>query len=313
MQEEKVIIINNIQALIKEICEENNIKFNVISNGWVIVLEKDHKVRTLAGYKFDLNKNGLSRVFDDKFATFELLNLYKIPVVEYKLLYGYNNKEPYTKKYKSHDYLVKYFNKNNNDIVIKRNEGTCGENVFHITNIEELNSLYESIKDDDLSYSMSPFYIIENEYRTIVLDGKIRLIHKKNLPKVYGNGKSTIKELLIDFNPVFFKEIDIKDGDRVLESGEEYLYDWRFNLCNGAVASFDIDPLVKKNIEKIIKKITSSFDIKFCSIDIIKTKDNKYFVLEINSGVMMSNLLAENPEYKDIIKEIYKDAVMMQF
>ena len=33
--------------------------FNVISNGWVIVLEKDHKVRTLAGYKFDLNKNGL--------------------------------------------------------------------------------------------------------------------------------------------------------------------------------------------------------------------------------------------------------------
>ena len=94
---------------------------------------------------------------------------------------------------------------------------------------------------------------------------------------------------------------------------EEYQYDWRFNLCNGATASFDIDDDVKEKLELIVNKITSLFDIGFCSIDIIKTKDNHYYVLEINSGVMMSNLLEENSEYRKIIKDIYKVAIEMQF
>lgn len=40
----------------------------------------------------------------------------------------------------------------------------------------------------------------------------------------------------------------------------------------------------------------------FCSVDIIKT-DGSYYVLEINSGVMMKNLLIENKEVFDEIKK----------
>ena len=307
-----MIFINNIQLLILEICKENNIKYTVISNGWVLVLEKDNKVRIIAGYKFDLNKNGTSNVFDDKFATYELLDYYKIPVIEQRLLYGSNNKEEYTSKYKSYEYLLKYFNKYK-DIVIKRNDGTCGIDVFHITKKDELDELFDNIKDKEISYSMSPFYKIENEYRTIVLNGEIRLIHKKSLPIVYGDGKSTIKDLLVKFNSKFFKDLDIENGNKVLPKNEKYQYDWRFNLCNGSVASFDIDDDVLDNINKIVSEITSLFDVKFCSIDIIKTVDNKYYVLEINSGVMMSHLLNENPDYRETIKEIYTEAINMQF
>lgn len=308
-----VVFINNVQLLLKEICDENNIKFNVISNGWVMVFEKDSKVRILAGYKFDLNKNGISNVFDDKFATYELLKLYDVPVVEHKLLYGLYNMEKYATNYKNYDYLLNYFHENNNDIVIKKNNGTCGNDVYHITNINELKKIFEMIKMSKLSYSMSPFYNIENEYRTIVLDGKIKLIHKKCLPIVYGDGKSTLKELLTKFNPIYFNNKDFNNSDYIPSVEEEYQYDWRFNLCNGATASFDIDDDVKEKLELIVNKITSLFDIGFCSIDIIKTKDNHYYVLEINSGVMMSNLLEENSEYRKIIKDIYKVAIEMQF
>ena len=308
----RVVIINNIQLLLKEICNENNIKFKIISNGWVLVLEKDNKVRTIFGHKFDLNRNGISNVFDDKFATYELLDYYNIPVIEQRLLYGSNNLEDYAIKYKSYDYLLNYYNKYK-DIVIKRNDGTCGIDVFHITKKSELDKLFNSIKDKEISYSMGPFYKIENEYRTIILNGKIRLIHKKSLPIVYGDGKSTIKELLVKFNPKYFKTIDIENGDYVLPKNKKYQYDWRFNLCNGAVASFDIDDDVLDNINEIVSKITSLFDIKFCSVDIIKTIDNKYYVLEINSGVMMSHLLNENPDYRKTIKDIYTEAILMHF
>ena len=308
-----VVFINNVQLLLKEICDENNIKFNVISNGWVMVFEKDSKVRILAGYKFDLNKNGISNVFDDKFATYELLKLYDVPVVEHKLLYGLYNMEKYATNYKNYNYLLNYFYENNNNIVIKKNNGTCGNDVYHITNINELKKIFEMIKMSKLSYSMSPFYNIENEYRTIVLDGKIKLIHKKCLPIVYGDGKSTLKELLTKFNPIYFNNKDFNNSDYIPSVEEEYQYDWRFNLCNGATASFDIDDDVKEKLELIVNKITSLFDIGFCSIDIIKTKDNHYYVLEINSGVMMSNLLEENSEYRKIIKDIYKVAIEMQF
>ena len=308
-----VVFINNVQLLLKEICDENNIKFNVISNGWVMVFEKESKVRILAGYKFDLNKNGISNVFDDKFATYELLKLYDVPVVEHKLLYGLYNMEKYATNYKNYNYLLNYFYENNNNIVIKKNNGTCGNDVYHITNINELKKIFEMIKMSKLSYSMSPFYNIENEYRTIVLDGKIKLIHKKCLPIVYGDGKSTLKELLTKFNPIYFNNKDFNNSDYIPGVEEEYQYDWRFNLCNGATASFDIDDDVKEKLELIVNKITSLFDIGFCSIDIIKTKDNHYYVLEINSGVMMSNLLEENSEYRKIIKDIYKVAIEMQF
>ena len=109
------------------------------------------------------------------------------------------------------------------------------------------------------------------------------------------------------------KDLDIENGDKVLPKNEKYQYDWRFNLCNGSVASFDIDDDVLDNINKIVSKITSLFDVKFCSIDIIKTVDNKYYVLEINSGVMMSHLLNENPDYRKTIKNIYTEAILMHF
>ena len=57
--------------LIKEICEKHNIKYNLISNGWVMVLEKNNIKEIIVGYKFENNKHAIGKIFDDKNATYE--------------------------------------------------------------------------------------------------------------------------------------------------------------------------------------------------------------------------------------------------
>ena len=294
--------------LIKEICKNNNINYKVISNNWIIVLEKNNIKKMIAGYKFDNNDYSLGKIFDDKYATYELLKLYNIDVAEHNLIYSLNNKNDYAQKYNSFNYINKLFYKYNKKVVLKINNGSCGTNVFKIENKKQLKEIFLNL-DNEKSYSICPYYNVENEYRTIVLNNQIKLMYKKELPVVYGDGKSTIKELLCKFNNQYFKNIE---NDKILKPNKKYVYNWKFNLSQGSIANFDIAESDKKEILKIINKILDNFKIGFCSIDIIKTK-SKFMVLEINSGVMMSNIIKENENGKKIAYEIYEEAIKQMF
>ena len=57
--------------IVKEICDELNIKMTITSKDWMTILEKDNQKRFLLGTKFDLNSYALGSIFDDKYATYE--------------------------------------------------------------------------------------------------------------------------------------------------------------------------------------------------------------------------------------------------
>ena len=125
---------------------------------------------------------------------------------------------------------------------------------------------------------------------------------------IIGDGKNTIKKLLKDFNPAFFDDKEI-ENDCILNEGEIYEYDWRFNLSKGAKASIEIDETVRKKVEDIAINLTKSLNIRFCSVDVIKTTDNKYYVMEVNSGVMMENIIRQMPKGYEIAKKIYEKVI----
>ena len=298
--------------LIEQVCNEQGIKIKYLSNNWILELKRNDIKKYIAGCKFGLNDHALGEIFDDKYATYDLLKSNNIPVVETKLLYSKQDPNGYAKKYQDYNQVLDFFEKNHNQIVIKSNNGTCGDEVFKITSKEEVIPLVENLFMSHSSLCYCPYYEIENEYRVIVLNKKVMIMYKKIKPVVYGDGVHSIKELLLNFNDHYFKN-KVWDAtyDRVLKKDEVFEYDWRFNLSKGACAKVEVD----SNIINFVNKILDVIDIKFASIDVIKTIDNKYMVLEINSGVMMENLIdiVANTKYQDVPLTIYQEAIKELF
>ncbi len=300
------------KKIIKEICDEENINYSVISKDWIIVLEKNNVTNIITGYKFGINNHALGELLDDKYATFELLSKKNIPIIEHNIIYGPGNNNQYAIGSNSEEYVKGLFYKYNQNVVLKINDGTCGANVLHIKNIDELVEQYKNLSKKYFSMSLCPYYDIENEYRAIVVNGKTELLYKKTKPVVIGDGKSTLRELLINFNSEYFEENKILEDEVyscILPENDVFEFDWRFNLAKGSKASFDISEVLKNDIECLAEEISRKIGLGFGSIDIIKTTDNKLFVMEINSGVMMENFIKQVPNGYEIAKNIYKKVI----
>ncbi len=302
---------NNFNKIIKEICNENDVKYKLLSKDWIIMLEKNGKTRFVSGYKFDLNSHGLGLVADDKYALYEVLKEKNIPIVEHKIVYNKTNKSDYANDCNTYEYVKEYFFKNNNHIVIKPNEGTCGHNVFDVTKINEIDNILDKIFINNYSISICPFYNIKHEYRVIILEGKSELLYAKYLPVVVGDGNKTIRQLLFDFNYDYFKD-KLQDSkyDKILDDKETFKYNWKFNLSQGAIAKKINDKVLEDKLIKIAKQVGQEINLHFGSIDIIQTSNNDLLVLEVNSGVMLENYIKLNPNEYLTAKNIYKKAIL---
>lgn len=291
--------------IIKQICQEKNIQYEELSDDWIIKLKKDNKNKFLVGYKFDLNTQATAEICNDKFALFAVLESEGIQVIKHNIIF--KNEE---------NKLKKYFNDYNQDIVLKPNNGTCGNNVLHICDYNRLKDEYNRLINKCYSVDICPFYNIENEYRVIYLPDK-QHIYKKIKPIITGDGIHTVRELLIDFNKEYFsKEENFKNdnisADYIPALGEIIEYEWRFNLSKGAKIS-NVDDKEKEILMGIVRKIVEVIGVKFVSIDIVKLTNNQYMVMEINSGVMMENLIKLEENGEQIAKDLYGDAIDLMF
>ena len=289
------------KKIIIEICKELNIKYTILSNDWIIKLVKFNKTKYIIGNKFNLNKYTSGQAMCDKSAFYDILINLNIPTCIHNIIYNDLDKQK----------LITYFEKNNKIIVIKPNTGASGTDVYKITDKEELLIKAKKLLKKYQSISICPYYNIKYEYRVVVLDNKIKLIYRKENPKVVGDGKTKIKDLLIKFNKYYFKDKTL--SNKILKPGEEYVYDWRFNLTRGSIASIDIDDNLKEQLSKIAIKVASKLEIRFASIDIIELYDNKLLVLEANNCVTLSKCLNFIPNGYNIAKEIYKEALIKMF
>lgn len=229
-----------------------------------------------------------------------------IPIIKHEILFK-NQK----------DKLQKVIEDNNFNIVIKPNKGTCGNNVYHINSVSEALMVYDKIIQNGQDICVCPFYNIKNEYRAIFLNGKIEFAYKKIKPVIVGNGKNTIKELLLIFNKTYYlNQNNLKnnniDINYIPKNGEKIIYEWRFNLSKGS----NIDEISKEDlkvIESISKSAANEINLKFGSIDIIKTFYDEFKIIEVNSGVMMENLIKLKDNGRKIAKEIYRKVINFMF
>lgn len=299
------------RELIKKICEKHSIEYKLLSKDWIIMLKKNNKIRFISGCKFSLNDHAIGEILDDKYALYDVLRANNIPVVEYNILYPRTNNNSYAIDANNSNNVKEYLKKHN-EIVLKPCKGTCGNDVYHITDINEIDEKLDALFSRYSSISYSPYYNIKNEYRVITLNGNIEIIYKKERPIVIGNGKESIRELLLSFNYEYFKDkLDDSVYDKILAGGESYEYSWKFNLSNGSRASFDISNVIRRKIESISKSVIKKLDVKFSSIDIVEVGDN-FLILEMNSGVMVENLLSMIDDI-NTVENVYERAILSMF
>ena len=295
-------------TLIKEICDELDIKYTYLSKEWLIKLVKNGKIEYLAGNKFPLNNHVIGSIMDDKYATYEVLKDLYLPVAKHHIFYSEKNKEKYTEGCKSREDLLNIFNEYNHDVVVKPNDGLQGIDVYHISDFSALTNITDKLLKNNYSISICPYYHIKNEYRVIVLDNEVKLLYKKINSTIIGDGIHSIKELLVEFNPYYFSKLSLPEF--ILPVGEKYTYDFRFNLSKGSIASVDIDANLKEKLTNLAISITQKTNIRFASIDIIDTEDNELLVLEINSGVTVDKAINFIPDGYNIAKNIYREAII---
>ncbi|MDY4237347.1 MAG: hypothetical protein SOX86_05050 [Bacilli bacterium] len=307
----------NLQRIIKQIALENDLSYEVLSCDLVIKLTKGNKIRYINGYKFGLNSHSLGLILDDKYATYELLNSLGISVCKHHILFRPTNHNSYAKNYNSFDYCYDLFLKYNKNVILKVNNGTCGDGVYHITTKKELKKIYNHLLKYNFSISLCPYYDIKNEYRVILLNNEIKIMYGKINPVVIGNGKDKLIDLLKDFNINYFGyKTNLKKNinyNKVLKKDEKFIYDFKYNLSKGSIITEDIDKETKSIISKMAKDVSKKINLGFGSIDIIKTNDDKYYVLEINSGVMIENYIKLTSDGFKKAKKVYEEAVLEMF
>lgn len=307
----------NLQRIIKQIALENDLSYEVLSCDLVIKLTKGNKIRYINGYKFGLNSHSLGLILDDKYATYELLNSLGISVCKHHILFRPTNHNSYAKNYNSFDYCYDLFLKYNKNVILKVNNGTCGDGVYHITTKKELKKIYNHLLKYNFSISLCPYYDIKNEYRVILLNNEIKIMYGKINPVVIGNGKDKLIDLLKDFNINYFGyKTNLKKNinyNKALKKDEKFIYDFKYNLSKGSIITEDIDKETKSIISKMAKDVGKKINLGFGSIDIIKTNDDKYYVLEINSGVMIENYIKLTSDGFKKAKKVYEEAVLEMF
>lgn len=256
-----------------DICQEENITLELLSNNWVVRLEKNGQVHYIVGYKFDLNPYAAGKIADDKVATYAVLSQANIPVVEHTIIYEFHNQEAYAIGHNSLGYAKHYLDSHNSHIVVKPTYGTGGAKNYQVKNPRQLVTALSEIFYSHPTACLSPFYKILHEYRVILLDGAERLSYMKTLPDQRA---------------------------------------WKFNLQQGAIAE-PIPAHLRESIVALAKRAVREIGLRFCSIDIIETANHELLVLEINSGVMTNTYIQQYPEEYDKVKNIYRDAVKLMF
>ena len=297
------------RKLIEEICKEENIKYNLISKDWIMVLTKNGVTRCISGYRFPLNDHAIGSVIDDKYALYDLCKLLSLPIIEHKLLFNPNSKLGIN----TLKLIDKYFEEYNKDVVIKPNNGSEGIGVFHINSRDELLEKANELFKTNFSISICPFYKIDKEYRVVVLDNEVKLIFEKTKPVVVGDGINTIRDLLKRLNPYYFQnKLTDRKYNTILTNGQIYEYDWRFNLSNGATAKLVEDNDLKQTLTELALDITNKINAKFVSVDIIRS-NNKLYLIEVNSGVCINKVCNFIDKDFKITKEIYRSAIKKIF
>lgn len=305
-----------LDGIIRELCEEMDIKLEKLSNDWILQLSKDGKIRHITRNHFDINSHSSCEIADDKYATYEVLKSQNVPIIEHTILFNPANMSRYIPEEGIWSTVEDEFSKHK-CLVVKPNHGYEGKGIELCHTKKEVEKAIENLFRTCLTISICPYYNIETEYRTFYLNGEIHLIYGKNKPVVMGNGQATMQELLQ--NLIFPNRKAARDNLSALDmsyvpkQGEKVEISWKHNLSGGSIPTILEKGEQYNKIATLAIQAGKALNMNFATIDIIQTVEGKLYVMEANSGIcgeLFSKVIDGGYE---MVKEIYRKAIKAMF
>lgn len=283
--------------ILKEICEENGFVFNSYSDGWLIRIDNGDKRMFIHGYKFPNNSASISELCTDKSSLSEYLSSVGIPCIPHWFFDNVSKDNLFA----ATELLKKY-----GSLVVKPNDGTGGRNVWRVSTVDELFTKMNEALSKNGNLCVSPFVSVDAEFRTVIYKDRPLFTFEKIRPSVVADGKTSYREYLKNAG---VKNIEI-EFDFIPKEGETLLLTWKHNLQGGAKPLLIVNPA--SEILDICKRIHSVSGVSFASVDIVET-NGRYYVLEVNSGVMIEHFASFSGENYELAKNAYSIAIKDYF
>jgi len=222
-------------------------------------------------------------------------------------------------------------------LVIKPLIGTCGIGVM--ANLETPDECYQAIdailkNPSCISFSQKRFlepilveeFFSGNDFRFLVLDGKVIAVLERILPYIEGNGKDPARKLILERlnrkNQGLKIDNEIKKTLRrekvgledIIPAGKTIVIRYNANISTGGIGK-DMTGKQCDFFEKVAVKATSALGLRYAGVDILTmdiTQERDYRIIEVNGNADHS--IHFNPDFGkgidvsgNIIKAMFKD------
>ncbi|MEH2134041.1 MAG: YheC/YheD family protein [Nostoc sp.] len=260
-------MLDNVSLLLKA-CENLNINYEIIYPAENLVkIKLNNKQHYFCNYSTPLINQSVSHLIKDKEYTYHVLNQkVKLPRtlgflspfcdIEYKV---------YLKFPTIQDIVLEIKENFEIPVIVKRNSGARGHNVFLCHNLDEIETALKQIfninfKKYDYVALAQELIHIKSEYRAVFLNKELVLLYEKDISdaKFAGN-----------LSPLHW---------------------------DGAKAKYINDPQIFSEIANFAKPVFEELDLDYGGLDIVLDRDNQYWLIEINSHPNYTIFTRDNGE-----------------
>ena len=254
-------------SLLLQACKNLNISYEIFQPAEnLIKIKLNNKHHYFCNYSTPLINQALAHLIKDKEYTYHVLNKkVKLPRtvgflspfcdIQYKI---------YLKCPTIPDIVLEIKEKFETPVIVKRNSGSSGHNVFLCQNQDEIETALKEIFNINHKYDYvaiaQEFIHIKSEYRAVFLNKELVLLYEKDITDAKFTG---------NLSPLHW---------------------------DGAKAKYINDPQIFSEIANFAKPIFEELNLDYGGLDIVLDRDNQYWLIEINSHPNYSIFTRDNGE-----------------
>ncbi len=270
----------NIECLIKA-CNETNTSYKILDEHSNFIQVGTINPHYFIQTKVPFQRSDFVQICKDKDYTYKLLNnSVEIPFTKsYLDPFVSPDYDEYKKESSYDEILLDILKSFTLPVIIKKNKGSVGRNVFLCRSEEEVEKavkkvLDQSSKDYDYLVLAQEYIDIKKEYRVVIYNEKVDFVYLKD---------NSQGEFVGNLSPLHW------ENSKAILIEDKVLYD---------------------GLQKLTDLISKKLELKWAGLDVVEDKSGKYWLIEVNAHPSFTRFVEDNDDetvvslYKKVLEDL---------